>query len=88
MSRAFRHILFPLIAPLLFFIVASIPVAAIGCRNRGLLAVFVALSSLIASLVAASLALKGRLGGDPHSRWWIVSSLILAIPAVALLILA
>lgn len=88
MNRVFRHIALPAIAPLLFFSIAAIPVEAIGCRNRGLLAVAVTLSSATGSLAAAVLALKGRVQRAPDSFWWIVTALILAVPVVGLLILA
>lgn len=88
MSRTFRHIVLPSVAPLLFLIIAAIPVETIGCRNRGLLAVLITCVSILGSLVCAVLALKGRLRKDPLSIWWVISSLILTIPAFALLILA
>ena len=74
MTRPFRHLALPAIAPLLFFCIEAIPVETIGCRNRGLLAV-------------AVMALQGRMKGDPLAYRWILSALILAIPAVGLLML-
>jgi len=88
MTRTFRHIALPAMAPLLFMAVAAIPVETIGCRNRGLLAVCIVFVSLMAALVCAVMALKGRLRSDPLSLWWVVSALILIVPAIALLILA
>jgi len=52
----------------------AFPVEALGCFNRCLI-----------------FAVKGGLGrrrGDSDARWWGVSALILAIPPVALIILA
>ena len=88
MSPPFRHIVLPAIAPVLFFIVAATPVEVFGCRTRGLLAIAIALTSVLAGLGAAILALKGRMRGDTQSIWWIATALILAIPAVSALILA
>ena len=88
MTRAFRHIALPAVAPLLFFSIAAIPVETIGCRNRGLLAVAVTLASAAGSLAAAVAALRGRVRRDPESFWWIVTAIILVLPAVGLIILA
>jgi lysylphosphatidylglycerol synthetase-like protein (DUF2156 family) len=83
-----RHILYPAITSVLFFAVAATPVEALGCRTRGLLAFAIALLSVLAGVGAAVMALRGRLRGDRHSHWWAASALVLAIPAVALIILA
>jgi len=88
MSLIQRHIILPFLAPLLFFAVAATPVEVLGCRTRGLLAFAIALVSVLAGLAAAIMAIKGRLRGDSHTHWWIGSALILAIPAVSILILA
>ena len=88
MQRPIAHILYPAIMPALFFLIALTPVEVLGCRNRGLLAFLVALASGIAALVCVVTALKGRLRGDADSERWIISTLILTIPVVALIILA
>ncbi len=88
MSLIQRHIILPFLAPLLFFAVAATPVHVPGCRTRGLLAFAIALVSVLAGLGAAIMAIKGRVQGDSQSQWWVGSALILAIPAVSLLILA
>jgi hypothetical protein len=88
MTRTLRHILFPALAQAVFFLAASTPVEVLGCLNRGLMALSVAMVSAIAGMI---LAVKGGLGrrrGDPDERWWVVSALILAIPPVGLIILA
>lgn len=87
MSLFMRHIIIPFLAPLLFFGVAATPVAVLGCRTRGLLAVIVALASVLTGIVPAFRALRGRRQNDPRSSWWAASALILSIPAIALLIL-
>jgi len=88
MSLIQRHVILPSLAPLLFFAVAAMPVHVLGCRTRGLLAVSIALVSVLTGLAAAIMAIKGRLQDDSQSRWWIGSASILAIPTVGVLILA
>ena len=83
-----RHILYPAIASVLFFAVATTPVDVLGCRIRGLIAFAIALLSVLAGVGAAVMALQSRLRGDRHSYWWVASALVLTIPAVGLLILA
>jgi hypothetical protein len=90
-SRAMRmaaHLVGPLFATASFFVVAATPVEVLGCRNRGLLAVAVVGVTLLASLASAIVALVGRARGRPGGGWWIASAVILAVPAVGLLILA
>lgn len=83
-----RHVLLPALVPLLFLAVAATPVEVLGCRNRGLLALTIALVSVIAGLVAAVKAINLQRQGDPQARWWLKSALYLAIAPIALLILA
>lgn len=88
MNQIIRHIALPALAPLLFFAVAATPVDLLGCRTRGLLAASIALVSVLAGLVAAVIALRGRLRGDRQSLWWVASAVVLAVPAMALIMLA
>jgi len=81
-------ILLSAIMPLAFFIIAMIPVQVIGCRNRGITALLIALSSGIAAVVTSIIGLRERMRGKPDASRWIVSTLILTIPVVALIILA
>jgi hypothetical protein len=83
-----RHIALPAIAPVLFFAVAATPVDMPGCRARGLLAVIIAFAGILCGLGAAIMAITGRLRGDKQSHWWIAGALVLAIPAIGLIILA
>ncbi len=88
MTRTLRHILLPALAPAAFFLVASTPVEVLGCFSRGLMALSVAMVSVVAGII---FAVKGRLArrrGHPDAIWWVVSALILAIPPVGLIILA
>jgi hypothetical protein len=59
-----------------------------GCRTRGLLALSVSLISGILALATAITAVKGRARGDVNALWWVVSTLVLTIPVVALIVLA
>lgn len=83
-----RHILLPSLVPLLFCAVAATPVEWLGCRNRGLLALLIALVSMIAGLVAAVTAINRQRQGDPQARWWLKSAALLAIAPIFLIILA
>ena len=88
MTHEFRHIVLPALAPAAFFMVASTPVEVLGCLNRGLIALAIAMVSVIAGLIFAVKGGLGRRRGDPNARWWVLSALILAIPPAALLVLA
>jgi hypothetical protein len=86
-SRIAAYVAAPSGVVALFFLIAATPVEVLGCRNRGLLAVAVVGVSLLASLGFAVAALAGRVRGRSGTGWWIASSIILAVPAVGLLIL-
>jgi hypothetical protein len=83
-----RHVIYPALMPLLFFAVALSPINLLGCRTRGLLALVIALACGIAALFSAIKALKGRWKGDADSQWWMITTLILTIPVVAMIIMA
>jgi len=87
MKHKFRHIILPALAPAAFLLVAATPVETLGCFTRGLMALTIAMVSVISGLI---LAVKGHLGrwrGDPDAHWWVLSAIILAIPPAALLVL-
>jgi hypothetical protein len=87
-DRIFRHILLPAFAPILFLAIATTPVDVLGCRNRGLLAVAIAVISVLAGLGSAVAGVRGRMRGEPDANWWATSALVLAIPAVLLILFA
>jgi hypothetical protein len=87
-NRIYRHILLPAFAPLLFLVVATTPVDVLGCATRGLLAVAIAFLSVLAGLVSAFVGTRGRMRGNPDANWWATSALVLAMPAVLLLLFA
>lgn len=88
MTRMFRHVVLPALAPAAFFLVASTPVEVLGCFNRGLMALAIAMASVICGLIFAVRGGLGKRRGDPQAHWWAISALILAIPPAALLVLA
>jgi len=88
MNPVLAHILLPAISSVAFFALACTPVELLGCRTRGILALLIATTSGLLSLAAAIRAIKGRLDGEASSYLWIISSLVLVIPVIALLILA
>lgn len=89
MSKATKHFALPAIGPTLFFAAASVPVEVLGCRNRGLIAALLAIVSGILGILAAVRALAGRArGDDPDASLWMVSALILAVPALAIVVSA
>ena len=87
MGRLTRHVVIPAIMPAVFFSVAFTPVAVLGCRNRGLMALLVALASGLWALGAAVVAARGRARGDANSFWWVISSIVLTIPVVAMIMM-
>ncbi len=84
----FKHILIPALVPLFFFAVVAVPVEILGCLNRGLLAVGIAMFGMFAALGAAFAGLKGRLRRDPASRRWSATILVLIIPGIYILWIA
>lgn len=82
MDKQVRHIILPALNPFLFAIVALSPVEVLGCRLRGLIAVSIALAGALLGLTTVSKGLIDRIKGRPASGWWIASTLILALPAV------
>jgi len=92
MKRVVYHVILPAVMPVLFFIVALTPVEVLGCFVRGLIALLIAFVSSVAALVAAVIGAKGGAKGRVrHGRnriWWVVSTLILVIPVIAMIILA
>lgn len=82
--------------PVLFFAVASTPVEVLGCLVRGAIALLITLISGLAALVAAIIGakegaivgVKGRVRHDKNRIWWVISTVILVIPVIAMVILA
>ena len=79
------HLVLPSIIPSIFAIVAMTPVETLGCKLRGLLAISLALAGVLLSLGTVSKGLFDRIKGKQGSEWWIATTLILALPAVYIL---
>jgi hypothetical protein len=88
MRKITKHIAIPLILPAIFFVVASLPVELLGCRNRGLIAALLAIATGILGIVAAVKGLIIKVRGDSNSSLWMASALILAIPAIYIVLIA
>jgi len=82
------HILIPTLVTAVFFFVVSLPVELLGCRNRGLIAVLIAIVAGITGIVAALKAIIDKIRGDSNSYLWITSALILAIPGIFIVLIA
>lgn len=82
------HAVIPAVMPAVFFLIVATPVETLGCFTRGLLASVVALASGLAGLGTAIMGLRRQSRGDANAAWWVISTVILTIPVVALLILA
>ena len=88
MKRVLKHVVVPAIVPVAFFLVAAMPVEVLGCRNRGLLAVLIALLGALGGLGALLTATVRRMRGAPHTHWWVVTAVIVTLPAVAVIVAA
>lgn len=88
MKRIAYHVILPAVMPVLFLVVALTPVEVLGCFLRGLIALLISLVSGLAALVTVIVGLKGRVRQGKNSIGWVLSTLILVIPVIALIILA
>jgi hypothetical protein len=88
MKRIAYHLIFSTVMPVLFLIIALTPVEVLGCFVRGLIAMLIALISGLAALASAIIGLKGRVHHDPNAICWVISTLVLVIPVIAMIILA
>lgn len=82
------HVILPAIPTVVFLINAALPKTTLGCANRGLVAIIIAFISIAAAFYTVIMAFKKRISNQSESVWWIISTLILIIPTIALLILA
>jgi len=83
-----RHILIPALVTAVFFFIVSLPVELLGCRNRGLVAVIIAIVTGLVGIAAAVKALIDKVRGDSNSYLWMTSALILAIPSIFIVLIA
>lgn len=87
MKNITKHILYPATTTAIFFSIAMLPVELLGCRNRGLIAAGVAIAAGIAGISAAIKAIISRIRGDSSSYLWMASAIILAVPAIYIVII-
>lgn len=84
LTLALRHVALPALAPLSLVALYFTPLTVISCRDRGLLALGVVGISTIAALVCAAVAVRAS-SQDRAAARWILSAVILALPAALLL---
>lgn len=86
MKKITKHLLLPLLAPILIVSLYFTPKHVFGCANRGLMALAVTLVALILAFVSVTKAIgEKRQGETQESYWWILTILILITPALLLL---
>ena len=85
MNKVAAHLALPFVGAAAIAGLYFTPVSLIGCANRGLLAITVVFLSLGAAFVTVGRALRLSRRDRQGSRWWIVTTVILLIPAVLVL---
>jgi hypothetical protein len=86
MYKKLKPILLAMILPLLFIVVASFPVGFLEYRDRVLFSISIAIISVILGFVLSIINLKGRIKGRPFNPVNLISMLILALPAIYLVL--
>jgi len=87
-KKSITHIILSSILPLIFFINVLVPVTVLGCYTRGMIAAVIALLSALLALFAAIKGAMIKLKSIEESKIWILSSFILAVPAIYIVIIA
>ena len=88
MGRITKHVTVPLIALSVFFFVASLPVEILGCRDRALTVSVIAIAAGLLGIASAVRGVTGKARGEAGSFLWMASALILAIPAIFIVLIA
>ncbi len=86
MNIEIKSILFAMVLPLLFIVVASLPVGILGYRNRELAAVSIAVISIVLGFILSLSNLKRRMKGSPFNPINLICAFILALPALYLVL--
>ena len=86
MTKITKHIMIPANVTVIFFVIAALPVDVLGCRNLGLIAASIAIGAGLLGIIAAVRAIICKLHGDTTSSLWMVSALILAVPAIFIVV--
>ena len=79
------HVLVPALAPLAMTGLAFTPVTLFGCVNRGLMALGLAVGSLAVAAFATAQAFRFHAVDPSTARTWILTALLLLLPALLLL---
>jgi hypothetical protein len=85
MNALLKHVALPATAPAALVALYFTPVHVFGCVNRGLMAVAVVLVSMIVALVTTAIGVRLRARSETTYPWWLLSTLILILPAALLL---
>ena len=88
MTKITKHIIIPANVTVIFCMMTALPVNVFGCRNLRLIAGFIAIGAGLLGIVAAVRAIICKVRGDVASSLWMVSALILAVPAIFIVISA
>jgi hypothetical protein len=83
-SLVLWHVGLPLAPSFLVLQLAALPADLLGCGPRGALAGVVVLAATLGALATVLLALRARLRGRPETTWWLLSTLVLVLPAALL----
>jgi hypothetical protein len=88
MTKITKHIMIPANVTVIFFVIAALPVDVFGYRNIGLIAASIAVGAGLLGIVAAVRAIICKVRGDTTSSLWMMSALILAVPALFIVVSA
>jgi hypothetical protein len=80
MNYISRFFLIPIMVCILFFTIAFTPVELIGCTLRGLLALIVAFTGGIATIILMIVTIVKRGTGKNYKSRYFIDSFILSIP--------
>jgi len=85
MNHLTRHVFLPLLAPIAIIGLYFTPKDVFGCANRGYLALAVVLIALFGAFATMIRGIAEMRQETTASHWWIVSTLILLMPALLVL---
>ena len=79
------HVALPLLAALTLVGLYLTPAGAVGCLNRGIAAMVVAVTAGVGAIVCGSKASKAAREEDKSAGWWLTSTIILLVPLMLLI---
>jgi hypothetical protein len=79
-----RHVVLPLLGTAALVGLYFTPVEAVGCVNRGLAAIVIAVVSAVAAMVTGRRASREAREKDGRTGWWLASTVILLVPLLLL----